>query len=118
MSSAWLKSWGASWGGSWGAITPSPIVDDTSQYQGGWIGEWLPIPIPRKLQPTPPRRKAKVSATGPAPRATIHARNKSRRHARAALVVHDGPVSEIVCRVDMSAVHEEETILAALAAIL
>jgi hypothetical protein len=87
--------------------------------EGGFIGEWLPLPVPAKLQPAPiPKRKGKVRVNGPAPRATAHARNLPRRHARASLVVSHGPVAAAVCRVDMTAVHEEETILAALAALL
>jgi len=99
-----------------GYLSPDAVVIAD---EGGFIGEWLPLPVPARLQPAPPpKRKAKVRVAGPAPKAYAHARNLPRRHARAVLIVHDGPMAEVVCRVDMTAVHEEETILAALAALL
>lgn len=116
MSSAWGTSWGAAWGGSWGAIA-APVEE--VQDQGRWAGEWLPIPVPKKYQPAlPPKRKARVIATGPTPRAMVYARVINPVRINAALIVHDVPVAEVTCRVDNTIPNEEETIIAALAALL
>jgi hypothetical protein len=115
MSSAWGKSWGGSWASSWGAVV-APVVE-VPKDAGRFAGEWLPIPVPKKYQHAlPPKRKVKVHATGPAPRASATARVINPVHFSARLVVYDGPVYEITCRVDTSIVDEEDFIIAALAA--
>lgn len=117
MTSSWGKSFGVSWGVSWGAIA-APVVEIPEEQSGRWAGEWLPIPVHKKLQPAlPPKRKAKIAAVGPAPRASAIARVINPVRA-SATIVGEHPTSSIYCHVDNSIVDEEDSIIAALAALL
>jgi hypothetical protein len=94
-----------------------PVVEE-EQDQGRWAGEWLPIPVPKRVQPAlPPKRKARVIASGPSPLSVAAARviNPVRVSVR---IVASGPSSAITCQLDTSIVDEEDAIIAALAALL
>jgi len=100
------------------AVIPVPIVEEAPA-QSQWAGEWLPIPVPKSLEPAQKRpRKVKIHGKARGARAkaamvvlpTAHVTLEAKRHGlcRAA----------IACSVDSSIVREEETIIAALAAFL
>lgn len=93
------------------------VIPEETDNGSRWAGEWLPLPVLKHPAPIP-KRSVKLHARCPNPRGKTSASVLNPSHIRAALVVHDCPVSEIVCRVDMTQVHDEESIIAALAALL
>ena len=99
-----------------GYLSPDAVtlVEDGNR----WAGEWLPLPVPKKLEPAQkPARKVKAHARQRGNRASATIRNIRTVHL-SVVASASVPLMASAARCDKSAVYEEESIIASLAALL